>query len=145
MATSGDPLTDLGTVLAYWVDREDPDELQKIHWCPSTAAGSLTRAQLVERYARTTGCDVSAMVFYLAFARFKVAVIFQQIFYRYHEGVTKDPRFSLMPEVVKVLFRSSLHSSETGLILPFLIPEMQLHTICRVCLALFKIVKDNSF
>jgi aminoglycoside phosphotransferase (APT) family kinase protein len=114
MATIGDPLTDLGTVLAYWVDREDPDELQKIHWCPSTAAGSLTRAQLVERYARTTGRDVSAMVFYLAFARFKVAVIVQQIYYRYHEGLTKDPRFASMPEVVKVLLRSSLHSAETG-------------------------------
>src|SRR5258707_13133049 len=106
MATSGDPLTDLGTVLAYWVDREDPDELQKIHWCPSTAAGSLTRAQLVERYARTTGRDVSAMVFYLAFARFKVAGIVQQIYFPYHAGLTKCPRFALMPGGVKVFVRA---------------------------------------
>src|SRR5258707_13535472 len=100
MATSGDPLTDLGTVLAYWVDREDPDELQKIHWCPSTAAGSLTRVQLVERYARTTGRDVSAMGFYLAFARFKVAVIFHQIYFHYQEGSRKEPRFVFLPALV---------------------------------------------
>jgi aminoglycoside phosphotransferase (APT) family kinase protein len=114
MATIGDPLTDLGTTLAYWADPQDPDELQKIRWCPSTYAGSLTRAQLVERYARATGHNVSNMVFYLAFARFKVAVIVQQIYYRYHEGLTKDPRFASMPEVVKALLRASLHSAETG-------------------------------
>ena len=114
MATIGDPLTDLGTALAYWVDPQDPDELQKIRWCPSTYAGSLTRAQLVERYARATGRDVSNMVFYLAFARFKVAAIVQQIYYRYHQGLTKDQRFASMPEVVKVLLRASLHSAESG-------------------------------
>jgi aminoglycoside phosphotransferase (APT) family kinase protein len=114
MATIGDPLTDLGTALAYWVDPQDSDELQRIRWCPSTSAGSLTRAQLVERYARATGRDVSNMAFYLAFARFKVAVIVQQIYYRYHQGLTKDPRFASMPEVVKALLRASVHSAETG-------------------------------
>ena len=114
MATIGDPLTDVGTTLAYWVAPQDPDELQKIRWCPSTYAGSLTRAQLVERYAQATGHDVSNMAFYLAFARFKVAVIIQQIYYRYHQGLTKDPRFASMPEVVKVLLRASWHSAETG-------------------------------
>jgi aminoglycoside phosphotransferase (APT) family kinase protein len=113
MCTIGDPLSDLGTTLAYWVDPQDPDELQKIRWCPSTHPGSLTRAKLVERYARVTGRDVSDMVFYLAFARFKVAVIVQQIFYRYHLGMTKDPRFASMPQVVKALLRASLYSAET--------------------------------
>jgi aminoglycoside phosphotransferase (APT) family kinase protein len=114
MATIGDPLTDLGTALAYWVDPQDPDELQKTRWCPSTYAGSLTRAELVERYARATRRDVSNMVFYLAFARFKVAVIVQQIYYRYHQGLTKDQRFASMPEVIKALLRASLHSAESG-------------------------------
>jgi len=112
MATIGDPLTDLGTALAYWVDAQDPDELQNIRWCPSTHPGSLTRAELVERYARTTGRDVSGMVFYLAFARFKVAVIVQQIYYRYHRGLTKDPRFASMPEVIRILLRASLRGFE---------------------------------
>jgi aminoglycoside phosphotransferase (APT) family kinase protein len=113
MSTIGDPLTDLGTTLAYWVDPKDPDELQKIRWGPSTYAGSLTRAQLVERYARTTARDVSNMAFYLAFARFKIAVIVQQIYCRYHQGLTKDARFASMPEVVKVLLRASLESAES--------------------------------
>jgi aminoglycoside phosphotransferase (APT) family kinase protein len=112
MSTVGDPLSDLGTSLAYWVDAKDSDDLQKIRWCPSTYAGSMTRAQLVERYARKTGRDVSHMPFYLAFARLKLAVIVQQIYYRYHQGLTKDPRFASMPEVVQTLLRASLHSTQ---------------------------------
>ena len=116
MSTIGDPLTDLGTALAYWVDPHDPDELQKIRWGPSTYAGSLTRAQLVERYTRVTRRDVSEMPFYLAFARFKIAVIVQQIYCRYHLGLTKDRRFATMPEAVKILLGASLQSTESAAI-----------------------------
>jgi len=114
MATIGDPLADLGTALAYWVERGDPEELQTIRWSPSTYAGSMTRAELIARYAQVSGRDVSEIVFYLVFARFKLAVIVQQIYYRYHHGLTKDPRFATMPEMVKILLRASLRSAETG-------------------------------
>jgi aminoglycoside phosphotransferase (APT) family kinase protein len=113
MCTLGDPLSDLGTALAYWAEPHDPEELQQIRWGPTTFPGSLTRAQLVERYAEVTGRDVSEMVFYLAFARFKVAVIVQQIYYRYHHGLTKDARFAGMLEVTKILLRASLRGAET--------------------------------
>ena len=113
MSTIGDPLTDLGTALAYWVDPGDSDELQEIRWGPTTCAGSLTRAGLVERYALKTRRDVTHMPFYLAFARFKVAVIVQQIYYRYHHGLTQDPRFAKMPGVVKALLRASLEAAHS--------------------------------
>jgi aminoglycoside phosphotransferase (APT) family kinase protein len=113
MSTIGDPLTDLGTALAYWTDPDDPDELQQIRWGPTTFPGSLTRAQLAERYAQKTRRDVSHMPFYLAFARFKVAVIVQQIYYRYHHGLTKDARFAGMPAVVKTLLRASLQTIQS--------------------------------
>ena len=71
------------------------------------------RAQLVEHYARATARDVSNMAFYLAFARFKIAVIVQQIYCRYHQGLTKDPRFASMSDVVKILLRASLQSAES--------------------------------
>jgi len=113
MSTIGDPLTDLGTALAYWIDPNDPAELQEICWGPTTCAGNLTRAGLVERYARKTGCDITHMPFYLAFARFKVTVIVQQIYYRYHHGLTRDPRFARMPEVVNALLRASLEAARS--------------------------------
>ena len=116
MSTIGDPLSDLGSTLAYWVDPHDPEEMQKIRWGPSTAPGSLTRAQLAERYAGATGRDISLMPYYLAFARFKVAVIIQQIYFRYAQGLTKDARFARMPEIVAVMLRASMRCIEEGTI-----------------------------
>jgi len=110
MSTIGDPLTDLGTALAYWTDPNDPEELQQLRWGPTTEDGSLSRAGLVERYTQTTRRSISHMPFYLAFARFKVAVIVQQIYYRYHHGLTRDPRFAQMPGVVRALLRASLEA-----------------------------------
>ena len=114
MCTLGDPLSDLATALAYWVEADDSDDLQNLRWGPTNYPGSMTRNELVERYAKTTGGDVSNIIFYIVFARFKVAVIVQQIYYRYNMGLTKDPRFALMPEVVSTLLRQSLRSAESG-------------------------------
>ncbi|HEV8076361.1 MAG TPA: phosphotransferase family protein [Candidatus Acidoferrum sp.] len=114
MCTIGDPLTDLGTTLAYWVNATDPEELQSNRWGPTNVPGSLTRAELVHDYARKTGTDPSEIAFYLAFARFKLAVIVQQIYYRYHQGLTKDERFASMPDKIQMLLRASLHTAQTG-------------------------------
>jgi len=114
MCTLGDPLTDLGTALAYWTDPQDPEELQEIRCGPTTLPGTLTRAQLVNRYATATGRDPGDMSFYLAFARFKVAVILQQIYYRYAQGLTQDARFAAMPARIHTLLRASWHCAESG-------------------------------
>src|SRR5712692_6520034 len=116
MCTIGDPLSDLGATLAYWIDPNDPEELQKIRWGPTNFPGSLTRAELVQRYTKAATRDVSSMVFYLAFARFKIAVIIQQIYYRYHQGLTKDQRFASMPGLIKNLLLASLRAAESGAI-----------------------------
>jgi aminoglycoside phosphotransferase (APT) family kinase protein len=116
MCTLGDPLSDLGTTLAYWTDASDPDELQKICSAPTTIPGTLTRAGLAQRYASATGRGIHEMVFYLTFARFKVAVIVQQIYYRYAHGLTHDERFATMPHKIAILMRASLYAAESGTI-----------------------------
>jgi aminoglycoside phosphotransferase (APT) family kinase protein len=116
MCTLGDPLTDLGTALAYWADPQDPEEFQEIRSVPTTLPGTLTRAQLVERYAAATGRDPGDMVFYLTFARFKVAVTIQQIYYRYAQGLTQDARFAEMPPRIHTLLRASWQCAESGTI-----------------------------
>ena len=68
----------------------------------------------MHHYAQKTGNDVSPIAFYLAFARFKLAVIVQQIYYRYHQGLTQDARFAAMPATIQMLLRASLRTAQSG-------------------------------
>jgi len=113
MCTIGDPLSDLGTALAYWIEPGDPEDLKAIHWAPTDAPGMLSREELVQRYAQKTGRGVSHISFCLAFAYFKIAVIVQQIYYRYQQGLTKDERFAAMSTLVETLLRASLRTVES--------------------------------
>jgi aminoglycoside phosphotransferase (APT) family kinase protein len=103
MATVGDPLMDLGTTLGYWVEAEDPPSLRRAATGPTALPGSLTRRELVERYAEQTGRDVSDVLFYYSFGLYKIAVIVQQIYARYVRGHTSDARFARLNDLVAVL------------------------------------------
>src|SRR5699024_4518247 len=101
MTTVGDPLADLGGALAYWLEKDDPEQLQKGFGKPSVTVkeGFYTRRDFLEDYARKSGRDVSSIHFYLTFAYFKLAVIAQQIYYRYYKGQTNDERFANLNSV----------------------------------------------
>lgn len=101
MATIGDPLMDLGTTLGYWVEADDPPGILAMQFSPTNLPGNPTRDELVERYARKSGRDVSNLTFYHVYGLFKLAVIVQQIYYRYKNGFTQDPRFANLIEAVK--------------------------------------------
>lgn len=114
MATIGDPLMDLGTTLGYWIDPDDPDELQALQLGLTTLPGNLNRLQLVERYAEKSGRDVSHLLFYYVYALFKIAVIGQQIYARYQRGFTTDERFANLIAFVRVLGNTAVQAIERG-------------------------------
>lgn len=114
MATVGDPLMDLGTSLAYWVEEGDPDPMKMMSFGPTFLPGSSTRAGLVEEYARITGRDVSGIAFYFCFGLFKNAVIVQQIYKRYLEGLTRDERFAVLGVAATLLARAAAEAAERG-------------------------------
>jgi aminoglycoside phosphotransferase (APT) family kinase protein len=114
MSTVGDPLMDLGTALGYWVQADDSPQLQAVRFCATTVPGSWTRRQLIERYAERTGSDISNMLFYYCFALFKTAGVAQQIYARYHQGLTRDERFALMIMGVRVLAQTARAAIERG-------------------------------
>ncbi|HZY05446.1 MAG TPA: phosphotransferase family protein [Anaeromyxobacteraceae bacterium] len=114
MATVGDPLMDLGTSLGYWVDPDDPPELQALAFGPTHLPGSLDRRGVVERYAARSGRDPGPMLFQYAFALFKIAVIVQQIYKRFREGKTTDPRFAVLGAGVQVLCTQAARALERG-------------------------------
>lgn len=103
MATIGDPLMDLGNSLAYWVQKSDSPGMQLVRMMPTNIEGALTREELVERYAQRAGIKISNFDFYYCFGLFRLAVIAQQIYYRFFHGQTKDERFKMLIGAVKIL------------------------------------------
>jgi len=102
MATLGDPLMDLGTSLGYWIDKTDPEFIQNNKLNITTSEGNLKRGELVSLYSIESKLDVSDIVFYYVFGLFKIAVIVQQIFYRYKLGKSLDKRFKDLDQIVKI-------------------------------------------
>lgn len=107
MATIGDPLMDLGASLAYWVERDDPPELQAFRMMPTHLDGAPSRAEVVETYARRSGLDPGSFDLYLCYGLFRLAGITQQIYYRSYHGQTADPRFRRLGLVVGALEREA--------------------------------------
>jgi aminoglycoside phosphotransferase (APT) family kinase protein len=93
MTTVGDPLSDIASLLVYWTDPGDEVLLGGLKSVTSSP-GFMRRSEVRELYARLSGRDLSGLDWYVAFAYFKVAVICQQIFYRWKVGQTRDARFA---------------------------------------------------
>ncbi len=96
MATIGDPFMDLGTTLGYWMDKNDLPELKLFQLSATTLDGNPTREGILEMYESKSGKTIPNPVFYYVFGLFKIAVIAQQIYFRYKKGFTKDRRFGLL-------------------------------------------------
>lgn len=103
MSTLGDPLMDLGCSLAYWVEASDPDPMQALRMQPSQLPGMMTRREIVDYYASRTGREIADFSFYYVFGVFRLAVIAQQIYYRWKLGQSKNPRFESFGMFVAVL------------------------------------------
>ncbi len=103
MATIGDPLMDLGSSLAYWIQADDPPEFQAIRMMPTDIPGAMTRSEMIARYAQRSGLQIHTFDFYYCFGLFRLAGIAQQIYYRYYHRQTRDDRFALLIFAVKAL------------------------------------------
>lgn len=92
----GDPLMDLGGALAYWIEAGDPPEFKGLEKQPSRAPGMLSRQEIVDYYGEKTGLKCDDFTFYYVFGLFRLAVIAQQIYRRYHAGETTNPAFQIL-------------------------------------------------
>jgi aminoglycoside phosphotransferase (APT) family kinase protein len=113
MCTVGDPFADLGTLLSMWIEAADGFGGSPQVGMPSTVPGFITRKQAVERYARIRKVDVGSVPYYYVFGIFKIAVVLQQIYHRYHVGQTRDERFKGFGDLAEMLFAVAKQRSET--------------------------------
>jgi aminoglycoside phosphotransferase (APT) family kinase protein len=112
MSAVGDPLVDLGILLGYWVHTAAADARRDTVSAVTNREGWFTREEVLERYGARTGQDLSGVGFYEVFAVFKLAVVLQQIFFRYRRGQTDDPRFAPLGERVSWLARIATQLAE---------------------------------
>ena len=114
MCTVGNPLVDVGLFLSYWTmkgasgEAEQNSSLRAV----TNAPGWMTREEIIARYEAKTGRDLSLIAFYETFARFKVAVVIQQIYFRYVQGQTHDERFRNFDGLVRELSQEALALAE---------------------------------
>ncbi len=109
MTTLGDPLFDLAVSLSYWFEPDDAQELKEVLPTVTSTPGFWTRKEFIDYYGKKSGRDLSRMHWYMVFGYFKLAVILQQIYARWHKGQTKDERFANFDERVRNLI---LHAHE---------------------------------
>lgn len=93
MATVGDPLMDVGASLAYWVEAKDDFFGRRTRLQPTHLEGMFTRDEVKAAYCEASGRAVADWAFYEVYGLFRLAGILQQIYYRYHHGQTRNPRF----------------------------------------------------
>ena len=103
MATLGDPLMDLGNSLAYWIQADDSPEMLATRRQPTHLDGMMTRREVIEYYCGKTGMQANNIRFYQIYGLFRLAAIIQQIYYRFHQGQTRDKRFEYFFEQVAEL------------------------------------------
>ena len=103
LATVGDPLMDLGSALAYWVDRDDERAFASLRRQPSHLPGMPTREEFLQRYLQLSGRKCADFTFYEVFGLFRLAVIIQQIWARFRAGQTTNPAFAGFGDAVNTL------------------------------------------
>jgi aminoglycoside phosphotransferase (APT) family kinase protein len=113
MATLGDPLMDLGTSLGYWTVATDHDFVKHGIPSPTVFEGNPTRSEIAEMYAQKSGRNVDNLIFYYVFGLFKIAVIAQQIYYRFEKGWTTDPRFANLNKAAELCCKLALKAIKT--------------------------------
>ncbi len=114
MTTIGEPLMDLGSSLAYWMSKDTGAELLSMPFNPRVLMENISRSELVEIYEEKSGKQVSDILFYYVFGTFKLAVIAQQIYFRYAKGFTKDQRFATFNHFVNSLGKIAANALEKG-------------------------------
>ena len=114
MTTVGDPLIDVGLVLTYWTMRGPREQQKSSLTAVTNGPGWLTREKLITRYQTKTGRDLSRIAFYEIFARFKIAVVIQQIYFRYVKGQTQDERFRNLNVLVRSLAEDAANLADNN-------------------------------
>ncbi|MDQ7041173.1 MAG: phosphotransferase family protein [Rhodothermus sp.] len=112
MCTLGDPLSDLGALLAYWVRPDDPPVFRALTTMPLDARFP-TRDELVARYTTRRGRPLNDVRFYHVLGLYRVTVIVAQLYARFVRGLSRDPRYKALGRALPALARAARTVAES--------------------------------
>jgi aminoglycoside phosphotransferase (APT) family kinase protein len=107
VSTIGDPMVDVGWMLYFSPEENDPERLSVVSDA-NKGGGYPTRAEIANRYAQATGRTLDDLRFYVAFAGWKIAIIMETSNHRFKQGQADDAMFSALDAVVPALAQRSL-------------------------------------
>jgi aminoglycoside phosphotransferase (APT) family kinase protein len=112
LCTLGDPLADVGLLMVYW--QQPGDAFTALPAGVSAEPGFPARADLRERYAATSGRDLSELDFYVALANWKVAIVLEGVFARFTAGAYghADPLAMAYGDRVPLLAEAALAATQ---------------------------------
>jgi aminoglycoside phosphotransferase (APT) family kinase protein len=114
MATTGDPLADLGYLTATWAEGdEEPNPMHELSRV-TRIAGFPGRDALAQSYAEATGLPLDALPWYQALALWKSAIFLEGSYGRYLDGASSDAYFARLGEGVPAIGRAALLRTETA-------------------------------
>jgi aminoglycoside phosphotransferase (APT) family kinase protein len=99
MTTTGDPLFDLGVLLAYWVEPSDPGEVLALRQVPSLQPGFPVRAEVAGRYLDRAGREETDLSFYLTLGRLRLALAWRQLFVLHRRGTLTDTKYAAFDDI----------------------------------------------
>lgn len=108
LATIGDPLMDLGSSMAYWIDHSDEAAFANLRRQPSHLPGMPTRNEFIESYLGQSEWGCVDFTFYEVFGLFRLTVILQQIWARYVSGQTTNPSFAGFGDAVNLMVNRAM-------------------------------------
>jgi len=114
LATVGDPLMDLGSAMAYWIDKNDEPRFAAMRRQPTHLEGIPTREEFIHRYLEASSWQCDDFTFYEIFGLFRLAVIAQQIWARYRKGETSNPDFADFGDGVRTLMERAEKIASRG-------------------------------
>ncbi|CAM3359675.1 phosphotransferase family protein [Nocardioides dubius] len=106
LSTLGDPLADLGLLMLFWA--EPGEQFPALIPGVTNQEGFPSRAEVLERYAKRSGADLTDLNAYIAFAHFKFAVIAQGVAARSAAGAMGGQDFGNLDEEIRTLAAEGL-------------------------------------
>lgn len=107
MATLGDPLMDVGNTLAYWIQADDSGAMLKTGMMPTHLPGMMLREQVASSYLSARGWPIQSLDYYRTFGLFRLAVIVQQIYFRFVRGESDNKKFASFGQLANLLINEA--------------------------------------